>query len=178
MAAQAYQNASYNCLSTFGLVAQVPECARACQVGALMQDGCPFDDLTCHCVQRTQFIIDLLSPCLTNDSTCMEADVKGNSPSISKLMPHQDVSIADANISQHSRASSHQCAATSTRPPTIQSPNVRSNRQCRGPCHGLIRGLMGTRTRGRGRGLMITAGHGRIRIPAVTGVLRRLACRA
>jgi len=85
LAAQAYQNASYNCLSTFGLVAQVPECARACQVGALMQDGCPFDDLTCHCVQRTQFIIDLLSPCLTNNSTCIEADVKGNSQPVPKF---------------------------------------------------------------------------------------------
>ena len=69
------QNQTFPCLTESELDAKVPACAKACQHAALSADGCPYEDVGCHCL-KTGFLGSLLVPCLSN-STCTLQDLEG-----------------------------------------------------------------------------------------------------
>jgi hypothetical protein len=69
------QNQTFPCLVESQVDAQVPACAKACQHAALLADGCPYEDVGCHCL-KTGFLGTLLVPCLAN-STCTTQDLEG-----------------------------------------------------------------------------------------------------
>jgi len=68
------QNQTFPCLTEPELDAKVPACAQACQHAALAADGCPYNDVGCHCL-KTGFLGSLLVPCLSN-STCTLQDLE------------------------------------------------------------------------------------------------------
>ncbi|KAF1989138.1 hypothetical protein K402DRAFT_391294 [Aulographum hederae CBS 113979] len=75
VSAQNTTSTNYACLTSTQLNQQVPPCAGPCQLAALSTDGCPFEDLTCHCVQKTGVIQSLMATCLATQSTCGREEI-------------------------------------------------------------------------------------------------------
>lgn len=69
------QNATFPCLTESELDRKIPECARECQKTAILNDGCDYEDVGCHCL-NTGKLGDYLIPCLLN-STCGVEDLTG-----------------------------------------------------------------------------------------------------
>jgi CFEM domain len=67
------QNQTFPCLTESQFDTQVPACAAACQHLALTSDGCPYEDVGCHCL-KTGLIGNIIEPCLAN-FTCTTADL-------------------------------------------------------------------------------------------------------
>lgn len=65
----------YDCLKTSELVQEVPVCAKKCQIFALSNDGCSYEDLTCHCTQATHAIEELIVPCFETKSNCTQSEL-------------------------------------------------------------------------------------------------------
>lgn len=69
------QNATFPCLTETELDSKIPECARECQKTAIINDGCDYEDVGCHCL-NTGLLGNYLIPCLAN-STCSSDDLTG-----------------------------------------------------------------------------------------------------
>lgn len=67
------QNATYPCITIEQIIENSPTCVRGCQVSSLKQDGCDFEDVTCHCL-NSGAIEGPLVPCL-NNSGCSTTDL-------------------------------------------------------------------------------------------------------
>ena len=42
-------------MSTFKANQMLPQCLHQCQISANLQDGCAYDDITCHCVNYNTY---------------------------------------------------------------------------------------------------------------------------
>jgi len=96
----------YDCLKTSELVQEVPVCAKKCQIFALSNDGCPYEDLTCHCTKATQVIEDLIVPCFETKSNCTQAELGRTCSYVNNAL---DVS---SQVGQSSSISSTPCVPT------------------------------------------------------------------